>query len=126
MSVLFDNTNIDSASVPVESTAVSYKFGNSIGSGAICFVDLTEDGISIQFYGEKEQTSIHVPAEELVDFCDWLNQRLGLPIYQINPDFKNTVYRIDHKIGGTYTYRQGDKTKLKKGLKALELAKSSE
>jgi len=108
--------------IEIEQTAVSYKFGG-VGSGAICFVDMTDDGLSIQFHGEKEQTSIHVPAEELVDFTDWLNKRLGLPIYQVSPDFLNTVWRIAHKVGGSYTYRVGDKAKLKKGLKALELAK---
>jgi len=82
---------------------------------------LTDDGISIQFYGEKEQTSIHVPAEELVDFTDWLNKRLGLPVWQLETDFINTVWRIAHKTGDTYPYRQGDKEKLKKGLKAIEL-----
>lgn len=106
---------------------MTYWFGSPMSapdsSGVICFVDLAQDGLVIQFYGEKEQTSIHVPVEQLIDFVDWLNQRLGLPAYQVNPDFINTVRKIAYKIGGTYTYRIADKRKLKSGLKAIELAK---
>ena len=116
-----ENATATGTDVGIEKSNVSYKFGNN--GRAICFVDLTDDGLSIQFHGEKEQTSIHVPAEELVDFTEWLNKRLGLPIWQLNPDFINTVWRISHKIGGSYTYRVGDKAKLKKGLKAIELAR---
>jgi len=111
----------DDVDVDVEQTIVSYKFGRD-GQG-ICFVDLADDGLSIRFYGEKEQTSIHIQNEKLFDFCNWLNKRLGLPAQQISPDFMNIIRQISHEVGCSYIYRSGDKSKLKRGLKALDLAK---
>jgi len=111
----------DDIDIDIEQTIVSYKFGRD-GRG-ICFVDLADDGLSIRFYGEKEQTSIYVPTEKLFDFCNWMNKRLGLPTHQISADFINVIKRIGHQVGCSYIFRRDDRSKLKRGLKAIELAK---
>lgn len=111
----------DDVDTDVERTIVSYKFGKD-GQG-ICFVDLADEGLSIRFYGEKEQISIHVQTEKLFDFCDWLNKRLGLPTQQISADFINVIRGIGHQVGCSYIFRRDDRLTLKRGLKAIELAK---
>ena len=87
------------------------------------FKDLGIDGLKVLLQGEKEETAIHLPSEDLQGFHEWLSVRFGLPCQQVSNEFLAVLRRFSCTVGLVFSFKPSDKIKVKRGVKTLEAAR---